>query len=87
MLLTLTWCHRTPTDTPTRVSTIRVISDEQKLDNVTCACYVGRQGGAIRGGAAAFLHQSCPIAVHDCQVVGAIMVKGMDILYVKCSEL
>ena len=63
MLLTLTWCHRTPAETPTSPC-IMVIRNEQELDNVASACYVSRQGGA-----AAFLHQGCPVAVRDCQVV------------------
>ena len=80
MLLTLTWCHCTPADTPTSPC-ISTISTEHQLDNVACAGYVSRQGGAT-----AFLHQSCPVAVRDCQVV----VVTPDILlglYVKCSEL
>merc|ERR1719458_500530 len=44
-----TWCHRTPADTPTRSSLIHLISNEQKLDNVAFACYVGRQGGSDDG--------------------------------------
>ena len=79
ILLTLTWCHRTPVDTPTRVSTIIVTSTEQKVDNIACASYGSRQGVA-----AAFLHQGCPVAVRDCQVVEATGGIGLN---VKCSEL
>ena len=79
MLLTLTWCHCAPADTPTRVSTIIVISTEHQLDDVACACYVGRKGGAT-----ALLHQGCPVPVRDCQVV---VVTGGMVLNVKCSEL
>ena len=78
MLLTLTWCHCAPADTPTR-SCITAISDEHQLDDVACACYVGREGGA-----AALLHQGCPVPVRDCQVVGGTSVTGLN---VKCSEL
>ena len=94
MLLTLTWCHRTPADTPTRPC-ISIISNERQLDDVACAGYVGRQGGAdtlvsdqnvaIRGGSAAFLHQSCPVAVRDCQVVVTVGIP--QCVNVKCSEL
>ena len=93
MLLTLTWCHRTPAETPTR-HCITGTSDEHQLDDVACACYVSRQGGsdtlasdhnvAIRGRAAALLHQGCPVAVRDCQVVVATGGMGLN---VKCSEL
>ena len=79
MLLTLTWCHCAPADTPTRVSTIPVISTEHQLDNVACAYYVGWKGGA-----AALLHQGCPVPVRDCQVV---IVTGGTGLNVKCNEL
>ena len=93
MLLALTWCHCTPDDPPTRQCKTR-ISTEHQLDNVACAGYIGRQGGAetlvsdqnvaLRGGAAALLHQGCPVAVRDCQVV--VGTGGM-ILNVECSEL
>ena len=92
MLLTLTSCHCTPADTPTRPCT-PVTSNEHQLDNVASAGYVGRQGGAdtlasnqnvaIGGGAAAFLHQGCPVTVRDCQVVPVTV--GM-VLNVECSE-
>ena len=96
MLLTLTWCHCTPADTPTSPC-ISTISTEHQLDNVACACYLGRQGGAdnlisnhnvVRprgGGAAALLHQGCPVAVRDCQVVVARRLEGG--FNVKCREL
>lgn len=45
MLLALTWCHCTPDDPPTRHCKTR-ISTEHQLDNVACAGYIGRQGGA-----------------------------------------
>ena len=80
MLLTLTWCYRTPADTPTRPCSIGT-SNEHQLDNVACACYVGWQGGA-----AALLHQGCPVPVCDCQVV--VVTGGIPLHFnVKCSEL
>ena len=80
ILLTLTWCHRTPADTPTRLC-ITIISLEHQLDDVACACYAGRHGCA-----AALLHQGCPVAVADCQVV--LGTGGTPCqLNVKCSEL
>ena len=72
------WCHCSPVDAPTHRSTI-VISTEYNLDNVGSASDGGRQGEA-----AALLHQSCSVTVHDCQVV--ILTGGMG-LNVKCSEL
>ena len=79
LLLALTWCHCTPADTPTRVSIIKAISTEHQVDEVACASYGGRNGGA-----AAFLHQGCPVAVRDCQVVEVTGGMGFN---VKCSEL
>ena len=94
MLLTLTWCHCNPADAPTR-SCGTAISSEEKVDDIASAYDGGRQGGAhtlasnqnaaIRGGAAALLHQSCPVPIRDCQVVGAIT--GRRRVNVKCSEL
>ena len=45
MLLTLTWCHRHPADTPTRPC-LTAISTEHQLDNVPFAYYVGWKGGS-----------------------------------------
>ena len=93
MLFALTWCLSTPPDAPTR-ECFTAISYEQKVDNVACASYGSRQGGADTlasnkklgsGGAAAFLHQGCPVAVRDCQVV--VGTGGTTILNVKYSEL
>ena len=78
MLLTLTWRHCAPADTPTRPFS-KGTSTEHQLDDVACASYVGRNGGA-----AAFLHQGCPVPVRDCQVVVATGGMGFN---VKCSEL
>ena len=75
--LTLTWCHSTPTDTPTRPC-INGTSTEHQIDDVACACFVSRKGGA-----AALLHQCCPVTVLDCQVVP---VTGVMVLNVKCSK-
>ena len=91
--MTLTWCHRTPADTPTGLS-ITATSNEHQLDDVAFACDGGWQGGAdtlssninisVIVGAAALLHQGCPVTVHDCQVV---VVTGGIGLNIKCSEL
>ena len=78
MLLALTWCHRTPAETPPSAPT-SAISNEHQLDDVACACYVGRQGVA-----AALLHQGCPVPVRDCQVVVDTTVTEIN---VTCSEL
>ena len=93
MLLTLTWCHCNPADSPTSLCNT-AISSEHKVDDIGFAYDGGRQGGAdtlasnqnvaiVRGGAAAFLHQSCPVAVSDCQMVEDT---GGLVLNVKCSE-
>ena len=76
--INLSRSHRTPADIPTRPC-ITAISNEHQLDDVACACYVGRKGGA-----AALLHQGCPVPVRDCQVVVAITIIDVN---VKCSEL
>ena len=78
MLLTLTWCHCNPADAPTRPC-IKAISSEEKVDDIAGAYDGGRQGVA-----AAFLHQSCPVAVRDCQLVEVAGGLGLN---VKCSEL
>ena len=76
-MLTLTWCHCSPVETPARLCTI-AISGEHYLDGVAYACDGGGQGGAT-----ALLHQGCPIIVRDCQVV--VVTAGI-ILNVKCIE-
>ena len=87
-----TWCHRSPVDAPASLLNSRT-STEYKFDNIGSGCDGGRQGGAdvlasnpdaIRGGAAALLHQGCSVAVHDCQVV---VVTGGMIPNLKCREL
>ena len=75
----LTWCYRTPTDIPTRPG-LTAICRERQLDDVACACYVGRKGVA-----AALLHQGRPVPICDCQVVPA--TGRMKCVNVKCSEL
>ena len=78
--LTLTWCHRTPAETPSMpCSPAPAISDEHQLDDVACACY-----GSWNGVATVLLHQCCPVAVCDCQVVAGTGGTGLN---VKCSEL
>ena len=105
--LALTWCHCSPANAPTRLSTL-AICNEYKLDDVACACDGGGQvganhiparragvktaaapeaalkGGVLRESATAFLHQSCPVTVCDCQVVAAIGT--MIVVDIKCSE-
>ena len=90
-----TWCHSSPADIPTGLCIVN-IGTEDKVDHVASACDIGRQRGAdrfkntlsfnyniaIRSGAAALPHQSCPVAVHDCQVVGlTINVKCIEVLF------
>ena len=64
-MLTLTCCYCSPAYIPTSAC-ITVISAEHDLDHIAYACDGGRQGGA-----AALLHQGCPVTVRDCQVVVA----------------
>ena len=79
VILTLTWWyHRTPADTPTR-RCINVISNEHKLYDVACACYVLWEDRA-----AVLFHQGCPVPVCDCQVVVVVVAAVCDL---KCSEL
>ena len=90
MLLTLTWCDHTPADTPTSPCN-SPISGEHQVDNITPACEGSWQGGAnILASdnnsaivATALLHQGCPVAVRDCQVV---QTTGGIILDVESSE-
>ena len=81
-IIIITWCHRTPADTPTRPCNchlvVTAISNEQELDDVGSAYDVSWQGVA-----AAFLHQRCPVAVRDCQVV---VVTGVMVFDVESSE-
>ena len=78
IMLTLTCCHCSPTHIPTSACTT-AISAEVNPDHVAYACDGGWQGGA-----AALLHQGCPVTVRDCQVVKGTGVMGVN---VKCSEL
>ena len=72
-----------------------------ELDNVASACYVWQHGGAdvlasnlnvatvpataLKDRATALLHQGCPVAVRDCQVV--IGTGGITVLNSECSKL
>ena len=76
-MLTLTWCHCSPAETKARLC-ITAISAEHDLDHVAYAC-----DGSWEGGAAALLHQGCPVTVRDCQVVVA-RTRGVDIKSRKC---
>ena len=77
-MLTLTWRHCSPAETPASPC-ITVIGAEYELDGVGYAC-----DGVWQGGAAGLLHQGCPVAVRDCQVV--VVTGGMR-LNIKCREL
>ena len=92
-----TWCHCTPADTPTsrcRQTAQMAVRDEHKVDEVAPASDCRWQGGANTlasdhniaksgGATTALLHQSCPVAVRDCQVVEAT---GGIIIDVESSE-
>ena len=91
-MLTLT----SPTHIPTSTCT-PAISAEVYPDHVAYASDGGWEGGEdtlasdqpwprenLEGGAAALLHQGCPVSVRDCQVV---VVTGGIKFNVKCSEL
>ena len=83
-MLTLTWRHCSPAETPVSPC-ITVIGAEYELDGVGYAC-----DGVWQGGAAGLLHQGCPVAVRDCQVVvaaGGTRGKTGSALNVKSSEL
>ena len=78
IMLTLTCCYCSPTHIPTNACTT-VSSAEVKPNHVAYAC-----DGSWEGGAAALLHQGCPVTVRDCQVV---IATGVTELNVKCGEL
>ena len=61
--------HCTPADTPTRGMSIRGISSELEVDNITLACNSGRQWRAFILRATALFHQDCPVTVCYLQVV------------------
>ena len=106
-MLTFTWCHRCPGDTPTnppRPWTSNGITHgtENKVNDVAFA-FDGWQGGAIllaphskcRGhfyddailpGAATLPHQSCPVTIHDCQMVRATHFIAA-VTNLECSKL
>ena len=79
MLLTLTWCHSTPRETPAR-SCKKGASNELKLDNVASAYYGGRKAVATAPLKQGRLVQLVP----DCQVVPPTCGMGLN---VKCSEM
>ena len=95
--LVVNTCHRPPADTPTRKCTT-AIRGEHQVDGVASASYGRWQGGAntlasdqnVAIVPTALLHQSCPVAVRDCQVVpvtdGIILGPGGIEFNVKCSE-
>ena len=69
----LTWCHRTPAETPTR-RCYTVIRVEEDLHSVAPGRYDWRQEvvvfrwSSIRV-AAALVHQGCPVPIRDLDVV------------------
>ena len=54
------------------------ISDEHQPDSIGSA-----SDGVWQGGAAALLHQGCPVAVHDCQVIVGTGGIGLDVERIK----
>ena len=78
LLMTLTWCHCTPSDIPTRICDV-TISNELQVDDVACAQYVIWQFKATF-----LIHQGCPVAVHDSQVVELTVVTALNL---KCIEV
>ena len=67
MLVTLTWCHCAPADTPTRIFH-STISTEIEIDDVAFTFYIRHQEFVLEETAAP-LHQSCPVTIDDCKVV------------------
>ena len=69
-------CHRPPAETPSSPC-IPIICGEDQVDGVASTCDYRWQGGGntlasdhnAKATATALLHQSRPVAVHDCQVV------------------
>ena len=78
-MLTLTCCYCSPTHIPTSAC-ITAISAEVYPDHVAYAC-----DGGWEGGAAALLHQGCPVTVRDLQVGAHTVVT--TVLGVKRSEM
>ena len=73
MLLTLTWCHCTPAETPTSLQPgcpIIAIRVEEDLHSVASGCYDWRQEVTVIRWisirvAAAVVHQGCPVPIRD----------------------
>ena len=87
----LTWCHRTPAETPTRIcyTPIRV---EEDLHSVAPGCYDWRQEvrgirWINRGGATAVVHQGCPVQIRDLDKVATAGGDIIAILNSKVGEL
>ena len=78
LLMTLTWVHRSPVDSPTRIF-ITSVSNKLQVDDVASAYYI-----VWKAVPAVLLHQGCPVAVRDRQVVVVTVGLGFN---VKCSEL
>ena len=96
-MIAFTWTrwHCTPANAPAR-HCISSISTEEKVDHVArtfygwqhrCIVFLASDHDAVvREGAAALLHQGCPISVHDCQVVEATSGMGRVRPNFKCGE-
>ena len=77
-LLSSTWCHRIPADTPSSCCTIGV-SFEEHIDDVACA------GDVVwYGGAAGLRQEGRPVPIRDFQIVEDTVGMGLDI---ECGEL
>ena len=77
-LLSYTWCHHTPGDTPTARCTSSIGLEEQ-VDDIAGACDVGRQNGAT-----SLFQEGRPVPIRDRQVVKGTVGRGLNI---ECSEL
>ena len=87
-MLTLTWCHRTPAETPTK-HCITAICVEEDLHSVAPGSYDWRQEVGVRrwistGVAAAVVHQGCPVPIGDLDIVEPT---GGSIFHIKVGEL
>ena len=63
LLMTLTWVYGSPVDSPTRIF-ITSVSNKLQVDDVASAYYI-----VWKAVPAVLLHQGCPVAIRDCQVV------------------
>ena len=73
ILLALTWCHRSPADTPTRFLT-SMVSCKQYVDEIALAADLARQGGAT-----GLAHQGRPVSILDCQIVIVTIGMGLNV--------